>query len=278
MKKTKEEYKMGRYTLVAKIYKPESYTPIVFGQTEKGRDITKVSLEQIDAFTSSFKNPAELEEYIKTKYMIPPGACYFQIEYIYNQKTHILDIFTGDTTIKKCAEYCLRQKKYKASPRLTDEVPEFIKFCKRMLYYIYAEKSLAVLKKDTTGLIPYRLKEIIQTINAEDTNNPNTSYFLEDRNDTEDKIIYILSDYKNMRQMLKWEEAYLSHTVKMQQNKENEDISFSSIQDYNFRKSEHVDPDEYAFLSEEELKQMEGGGEEDSIIDDREKEISTKWR
>lgn len=253
---------MARYSLVAKL--PDGHEKLIvpFGKNNKGDNITKVDLEEIDLFTTSFSNFYELEIFLKQKYEIPFYHCHFEIQYIYNGNIRKMDVLVNNPFLKQCAKYCLQRKESTKKGILTEEINDFSTFLKRIFHYMKTKDSFAVLSVDSTGLVPFEIKKVLNRFHILSNLTYHSLSEKQELIDIKENLIYVLSHYKNMRRMLRWEQLYLSGKLQKKKkdilNKPSNPIPYLEKKTFWEEENEEDDYDEYAFLEEEEKEQMVG--------------------
>lgn len=251
---------MARYSLIVKSGNYSDIFVVPFGINAKGKLVTKVSLEEIDIFTSSFPDFFSLENFVKQQYNLPFLSCYFQIQYVYNGSIRTLTPFVHHPFLKDCAEYSLKQKKISSKVVLTEEIPSFTNFQKRMLQYMKTKESAFLLKEDISSLVPYGIKkEVERFFFLANLTSLSADQVLE-FTDVKERILYLLSSYKNVRAMLRWEQLYLSSKLNVQKPV---GIPYTAVSNNYVTLVEEDDiDDEFEFFSEEEMKEMTGYEEE----------------
>lgn len=260
---------MARYSLVvSELFDPYGKEPFVvpFGKNKKGKAITKVNLEDIDIFTTPFPSGAALGDFIEKVYSVSFPVCKFEIQYIYDGEIRRLTTLVDQPFLNACAKYSNQRRKQFGKGILTDEIPEFAQFKKRVLYYMKQEESASYLLDDSAYLVPYGIKKEVKQFYQLNMLTYQTPYQRREIMDIEENVARILSNYRNTRAMVEWEQLYLKRKLKLRKRVS---LTQSSIPPVTITKKivpveseqEEVDPDEYAFLSEEELKMMDGGEE-----------------
>ncbi len=248
---------MARYSLVVKARDSSDTFVVPFGRNTKGAPITKVRLEEIDIFTNSFPDFFSLESFVKEKYHLPFLSCHFQIQYVYGGSVRCLDPFVHNSFLKSCAEYSLKQKKISAKGLLTEEVPYFSNFRKRMFQYMRTKESVFLLKEDISSLVPYGIKKEVEPFFFLDQLTHLSASQALELADIKERILYLLSSYKNIRGMLRWEQLYLSSKLP----KPKPIINTSPIDTKNCFipiGEEEEEDDEFVFYSEKEMEEMTG--------------------
>lgn len=258
---------MARYSLVA-LNRDAPYGSEHFVVTfnKKGENIAKVNLEDIDAFTTAFSSLAQLEDYIKEKCSVSFPLCQFEIQYMYDGEIRKLTTLVNQPFLNRCAKYSIERRKQTGKNVLTNEIPEFENFKKRILYYMKSEESVHYLLDDSAYIVSYGIKKETKQFYQLSNLTYQSPYQRTEIKDIEENIDHILSNYRNTRAMVEWEQLYLKGELRLRKKasfiKASTQTNFTPPTRKDERMVEgELDPDEFAFLSEEEKRMMAGGDE-----------------